>query len=143
MPAAIDPEREPTEFGWWFMGKLEEHDLSQSELARLTGNEVTQPTISRWIFGKGQPEPAKLRIVAPFIGVDYDEMLERSGHRKATGEIPTPAPAETITPLAARVNRLSGPHSPLDDQARNDFERLVTGLLIQFEPAKRSSRRPA
>lgn len=129
---SADPVREPTDFGWFLMQKMDEANLTQSELGRLSG--VGQGTLSRWIFGASTPKPDKLRLVAPFIGVDYEVLMALAGYGGASDDVHQALESVRVdlTPEARRINQLLGPRSPLSEDKQRDLRRILDSLIVSF-----------
>lgn len=131
---------EPTEFGYFVMAKMAEHDppLSQAELARRTG--VGQATISRWIFSPGRPNSEKLRLLANTLGVDYTQLLTIAGYGAPSEDI-TDALSELrpeVDPLSGELSAMLAPGSALSDEDRAFLRHTVDRLI---DPYRRTMRR--
>lgn len=133
---------EPTEFGWFVLRKMGEHEppLSQAELARRTG--VGQATISRWIYKPGRPDVEKLRLLASSLDVEFEQLLSIAGY----GE-----PAENITealatlrpdvdPLAEELSAMLADGSPLPEDDREFLRHTVNRLMDPYRKAMRRRR---
>jgi transcriptional regulator with XRE-family HTH domain len=135
------PPKKPTDFGWLFMQKMEDNGLSQSELSRRST--VPQSTISRYIFSPARRDPALLRQIAPHIGMDPDGLVALSdGGGDVAAALHAIASVHVeLTSIAQRVNRLLMEGSTLPEVDRRDFERLVGGLLGQYEEVAAQQRK--
>ena len=72
------------EFRSWLADQLNAHEWKPIDLARRMN--PTDPvnaasSISKWMSGKRQPDPASVRILADILGEDVDYALELAGHR--------------------------------------------------------------
>src|SRR5262245_21166055 len=71
-------DRQPTEFGWFLLRHMAAAELSQAELARRI--DVSQSTVSRWIYRTGRPDPDKLDALAGVLGITKSELLTITGY---------------------------------------------------------------
>lgn len=133
---------EPTEFGYFVMAKMAEHEppLSQAELARRTG--VGQATISRWIFSPGRPNPEKLRLLATTLGVDYAELMTIAGHGAPSEEITEALSGlrPDMDKLAVELSSMLMPASPLSDEDRAFLRHTVDRIIDPYRRAMRRRR---
>jgi transcriptional regulator with XRE-family HTH domain len=130
---------EPTEFGYFLMAKMADHEppLSQAELARKTG--VGQASISRWIYGSGRPEVTKLKLLAPVIDVEYDELLTLAGYGKPSDDLSGAiAGLRDVEPLARELSAMLDAGSPLSSEERELLRQMIDRLMA---PYRRSMRR--
>jgi transcriptional regulator with XRE-family HTH domain len=74
--AAALPRRDPaiTPLGRLIRTQQRRLGLSREDLAGRAGLDVT--TISRWVHGRHEPEPAKLEQLAGALEVDVDTVLD-------------------------------------------------------------------
>jgi transcriptional regulator with XRE-family HTH domain len=77
--AAALPRRDPalTPLGRLIRTQQRRLGLSRDQLAGRAGLDVT--TISRWVHGRHEPEPAKLQRLATALEVDVDVVFEAAG----------------------------------------------------------------
>lgn len=77
--AAALPRRDPTLTPLGTLIRMQQRrlGLSRDDLAGRSGLDVT--TISRWVHGRHEPEPAKLQQLAAALEVDVDVVLEAAG----------------------------------------------------------------
>jgi transcriptional regulator with XRE-family HTH domain len=133
---------EPTEFGYFLMSKMAAHEppLSQAELARQVG--IGQATISRWIFKEQRPEPGKLRLLAPVLGVSYSELLTIAGHGEPATEISEALTGlrPDIDPLAAELSAMLNESSPLKDTDRALLRAMIDRLIDPYRRTMRTRR---
>lgn len=131
---------EPTEFGYFMLRKMADHDppLSQAELGRRTG--VGQSTISRWIFNPGRPNTEKLKLLATALDVDYSDLLAIAGYGQPSEDIAEALSGlrSDVDPLAEELSAMLDEKSLLtaDDRAflRNTVDRII-------DPYRRAMRR--
>lgn len=135
---------EPTEFGYFVMAKMAEHDppLSQAELARRTG--VGQATISRWIFTPGRPNPEKLRLLADTLGVEYTALMTIAGYGAPSEDIADALSdlRPEVDPLSAELSAMLAEGSPLSEDERAFLKHTVDRLIDPYRRTMRR-RRPA
>jgi transcriptional regulator with XRE-family HTH domain len=55
---------------------MEEHEISQAELARRVG--VQQPTVWEWLNGHCKPSTSKLIKLSAETGISVDELIKES-----------------------------------------------------------------
>lgn len=82
-------------------GLMQELDLSQSQLSRLTG--ISKPNISQYIAGKHEPSKERKREIARALGVqeDYFEIF------KAAATVQENPVVNLPVPLAAKLMKKS------------------------------------
>lgn len=137
----MEGKRPPTEFGWWLLHRMAEHEprLSQIDLARLVG--VGQATVSRWIYQEGiRPDTDALARLADALGVSRSEVLHRAGHGTVR---PVAIDPEPVDPLLIELRRALDPSSNLTPDERNNIYNGVKAILTAYAPALRRTKRPA
>lgn len=131
---------QPTEFGYFLMRKMADHEppLSQAELARRTG--VGQASISRWIYKPGRPEISKLRLLASALEIEYDELMTIAGYGKPSDDITDALSGlrPDVDPLAIELSTMIDDASPLSDGERELLRQMVDRLI---DPYRRPMRR--
>lgn len=131
---------EPTEFGYFLLRKMAEHDppLSQAELARRMG--VGQSTISRWIFAPGRPQDDKLRLLAAAIDVKLNDLLAMAGYGEPSGDVANALSnlRLDVDPLAEELSAMLDDSSPLSATDRAFLRHTVDRLM---DPYRKSMRR--
>lgn len=130
--------REPTDFGWFIMRKMADHEpsLNQSELAQRA--EVSQSTISRWIYSPGKPATTKLDRLADALGVDYGELLAKAGHGRPADHVTEPP----IHRLARDLDAILSPTSSVPAEDRQALETVIDRMIDPYRKLIRR-RRPA
>lgn len=129
---------EPTEFGYFVLNLMGQHDppLTQTALAAVTG--VGQATISRWIFTPGRPNPDKLRALADALGIGHDELLQAAGYAKRSQELSAALAASKVDRLASELSTMLDETSPLSEDDRQFLRHTVDRLM---DPYRKSMRR--
>lgn len=85
-------------FGEWLKAKIEERNMTITELAERAGYD--QSTISHWIAGRRQPSQKALRRICEALGVSLREAMLASGI--------LPSDAFEVSPNIVRVPLLCG-----------------------------------
>lgn len=133
---------EPTEFGYFLMRKMAAHEppLSQAELARLVG--IGQATISRWIYKPQLPDPEKLRITAPVLGMTYGELLTVAGYGEPSSDISAALSGlrPDVDALAAELSAMLSPSSPLPEADRELLRTMIDRLIDPYRRTMRARR---
>jgi transcriptional regulator with XRE-family HTH domain len=131
---------EPTEFGYFVLRKMADHDppLSQAELGRRTG--VGQSTISRWIFSPGRPNTEKLKLLASALNIDYNGLLTIAGYGQPSEDIAEALSGlrSDVDPLAEELSSMLDERSPLTDGDRAFLRNTVDRII---DPYRRTMRR--
>lgn len=78
MSAAVYLADMASEFGDWLDARLEDVEMSQSKLAKVSG--VSEGQLSRYRKGQTIPDPATLRKLAPHLRAKFEEMMVLAGH---------------------------------------------------------------
>lgn len=108
-------------------------DLSQSDIARLTG--VSPSRVSIWRSGKGRPEPRNLERMAEVFGFSYDELMRLCGYRVSESPVEVDPDETELLALFRQVP---------DDQ-RPVVKLMLRGLAVQpvnHGPVNRSDGAP-
>lgn len=70
-------------FGSYIKELRETNKLSQRELAEKSG--ISNAEISRLESGeRKKPSPMSLKVIAPFLGVAYEELMQKAGYIEET-----------------------------------------------------------
>lgn len=127
-----------TDFGTWLATYMDNQrpPIGRPELARRSGIDVR--TIGRWINNEIRPTPDKLRQLAPVLGIDYAELLTAAGYGAPADTPPKAVAPRRIHPLAAELDRMLDPGSPLGD---DDRQALELGVNLVMESKRRMMRR--
>lgn len=129
-------DRTPTEFGLFIMRAMAAHDppLNQGELAKRA--DVSQSTISRWIYSPGKPDTRRLDRLATALDVDYGELLSIAGHGRPAERVPDPGwPTDR---LAQEIDAMLGGTSPLTEADRQYIRSMVDRVI---DPYRRQMKR--
>lgn len=133
---------EPTEFGYFLLCKMAEHEppLSQAELARRMG--VGQSTISRWIFNAGRPKDDKLRLLGEAIGVGFSDLLAIAGYGEPSDDITEALSAlrPDVDSLAIELSAMLDEGSPLSSGDREFLRHTVDRLMDPYRKPMRRRR---
>ncbi len=129
-----------TLFGDWLDNFMRSQNppIDRRELSRRSSVDVS--LIGRWIRNDVRPTPDRLRVIAPVLGVDYGNLLTLAGYGAPTEPAPEVVAAPRIDPLAAELDRMLDPNSPLDPE-RRDKLRLVVNQVMDAERAAMRRRR--
>ncbi len=132
MEPQVSDDRQPTRFGWWLLQQMASltPPLGQSDLARATHGQISQATISRWIYSPGKPNPDKVILLAPILGVDTGEILYHAGHAQPA-RATTDRPA--TDPLMAKLAILIGDHSPVPATRLNKLRATLELVIEPYE----------
>ncbi len=129
-----------TQFGDWldnFM-RSQSPPIDRRELSRRSGVDVS--LLGRWIRNDVRPTPDRLRVIAPVLGVDYGNLMTLAGYGAPSEPAPEVVAAPRIDPLAAELDRMLDPHSPLGDERRERL-RLIVDQVMEVERATMRRRR--
>ncbi len=133
-----------TQFGDWLDNymKTQNPPIDRRELSRRSGVDVS--LIGRWIRNDVRPTPARLEAIAPVLGVSYGNLMTLAGYGAPSEPAPEVVAVPQIDPLAAELNDMLRPHSPLDADRRERL-RLIVDQVMEAERAamKRRRRRSA
>lgn len=133
----MDGSRVPTELGWYLLRRMAAHQppLSQAQFAHAM--DVSQSTISRWIYADIRPDPALLHRAANVLKADPNELLTVVGY---VGTTPPPTHGtDPDHPLVDRLRRVLA--GPLADAERATLEAVIGGVLQPYETRQPTRRR--
>lgn len=79
-------------FGQFLYNRLRELNTNARQFHLASG--IRQGTISAWINDQRKPNPEYCRVIADYLALSVDEVLERAGHRPRMQTDPDPAREE-------------------------------------------------
>jgi transcriptional regulator with XRE-family HTH domain len=108
---------------------------SASEFARDAG--VSPSAVSRWINRKERPTPRLLERIAPKMGRPPAELIRLAYPESAAEALAELAVAHEPHPLAAEIDRMLSPDSPVPAEDRQLLEALLERVV---EPLRQHMR---
>jgi transcriptional regulator with XRE-family HTH domain len=101
----------------------------------------TDPSVVlRWLNGSARPTIRLLERVAPVLGVDINTMVAAAYPEASTAPPAKVAPRRAVHPLAAELDQMLAPTSPLDDGERQRVIVVVEAGVGPFRPKMRRRR---
>jgi len=89
-------------FGPWLRQQLKRRDWKQKDLADRAG--VSTGAVSEWVNGHRRPEPPSCDRIADALGLPWDVVLAKAGHRERVEQTPD---QELRGELKGVIDRLS------------------------------------
>lgn len=138
----VTGERDVT-FGAWLEARMADQrpPVSRAEVKRRTG--VSLSTVSRWINDDARPTVDNLTLLAPLLSVGRSELLLRAGYSPDPEVAAAPlSEVRVVDPLAAEIDRMLDPASPLTEEDRHTL-RILLERMVEPHRKVMKRRRPA